>query len=59
MYFRLIAAIFDLQATPQSECIRISPTVLLDPELDGVAIGISLLSCTQTEINATAYVLPV
>ena len=36
-----------------------SPTVLLDPENVGVAVGISLLSHTQAEIYDIAYVLPV
>ena len=39
--------------------ITIKPTVLLDPENLGVAVGISLLSHVQTEIYAIAYVLSV
>ena len=55
-----MAAIFDSPVTPMSECIRTSPSVLLDPKHvgGGVAIGISLLSCTQAEIYTTACVLP-
>jgi len=54
-YFRLMAAIFDLTVTPTSEGIRTSPTVLLDPENEGVAVGISLLSYIQAEIYDIAY----
>ena len=50
MYFRLMAAIFDLPVTPTSESIYNSSTVLLDPENVGVAVGISLLSLIQAEI---------
>ena len=32
MYFRLAAAIFDLQVTPTSESIQICAIVLLDPK---------------------------
>jgi hypothetical protein len=59
MYFRLMAAIFDVQVTPTSESIYSSPTVLVDPENVGVAAEISLLSHTQAEIYDNAYVLPV
>ena len=50
MYFRLMEAIFVLPATPTSESIYNSSTVLLDPENVRVAAGISLLSHTQAEI---------
>ena len=50
MYFRLMAAIFDLPVTPTSESIFNSPTGLLDPENVGVAVGISMLSHIQAEI---------
>ena len=50
MYFRLMAAIFDLQVTLTSESIEICVIVLLDPENVGVAAGISLLSHIQAEI---------
>ena len=59
MYFRLMAAIFDLPVTPTSKSIYDSSTVLLDPENVGVAAGISVLSCIQAEIYGIAYVLPV
>ena len=38
--------------------IHICPTVFLDPEIVGVAVGISLLSYIQAEIYDMAYVLP-
>ena len=50
MYFRLMAAIFDLPVTSTSESICNSSNVLLNPENVGVADGISLLSYTQAEI---------
>ena len=50
MYFRLMAAIFDLPVTPTSQSIYNSFTVLLDPENVGVAVGILLLSLLQAEI---------
>ena len=59
MYFRLMVAIFDLLVTPTSKSIYSNSTVLLDPENVGVAAGISLLSCIQTELYDIAYVLPV
>ena len=40
-----MADMFDLTVTPTSASIPASPTVLLDPENVGVAVGISLLSC--------------
>ena len=51
MYFRYMAAIFDLPVTPTSEIIYINPSVLLDPENAWVAVGISLLSCAQAELD--------
>ena len=60
MYFRLMVAIFDLLATPTSQGVYNSSTVLLDPEIVGVAVGISLLSLLQAvEIWDITYVLPV
>ena len=50
MYFRLMAAIFDLPGTPISENIYNSSTVLLDLEIVRVAVGISMLSHIQAEI---------
>ena len=50
MYFRLMAAIFDLSLTPMSESVHTSPTELLDPETVDVAFGISLLSSIEAEI---------
>ena len=57
MYFRLMAAIFDLPVTPTSKNVYNSSSVFLDPENVGVAVGISLLSHTQAEIQDIAYVL--
>ena len=59
MYFRLMAAIFDLPVTSTSESIHTSLTVLLDPDNVGVAVGISLLSHIQADIFDIAFVLPV
>jgi len=44
MYFRLMAAIFDLPLNRTSECIHTGPTVLLDHGDVEVADGILLLS---------------
>ena len=59
MYFRLMAAIFDLPVTMTSESLYYSPTVLLDPENLGVIVGISLLSHFEAEIYDIAFVVPV
>ena len=59
VYFRLMAAIFDLPVIPTSESIHNSPTVLLDPENVEVAVGISLISYMQADLYVVAYVLPV
>ena len=58
MYFRLMAAIFDLPVTLTSEISHVSPSVLLNPDNVGLAVGISLLSGAQAEIFVIAYVLP-
>jgi hypothetical protein len=50
MYFWLMAAMFDLPVTPTPERKHTILTVLLDPEIVGVAIGILLLCYIQTEI---------
>ena len=59
MYFRLVSAISDYPVTPTTDSTHNSPTVLLDPENVGVAVGISLLFCLQAEIYDIAYVLPI
>ena len=59
MYFRLMAAIFNLPVTPTSQSVYNSSTVFLDPENMEVAVGISLLTFLQAEILDIAYVLPV
>ena len=55
--FRFVQNIFDLTVTTTTKII--SPSLLLDPENVGVAVGISLLSCIQAEIPVIAHVLPV
>ena len=47
MYFRLMAAIFDLPVTPTSESISNSLTVLLDPKIVEVTVGIPLPATIQ------------
>ena len=44
VYFRLMAAIFDLPVTATSHIIYTSPKVLMDAQNVGVAVGIALLS---------------
>jgi hypothetical protein len=46
MYFRLMAAMFDLLVTSMSESIQ-TIVLLLDPENVGVAVEISLLPFVQ------------
>ena len=54
MYFRLMAAMFDLLVTPTSESMLTSPTVLLDSENVEVAVGL-LISYIQAGIYDNAY----
>ena len=54
-----MAAIFDFQQTQTSDTLQICLSVLADPQNMGIAIGISLLSCIETEEYVIAYVLPV
>ena len=61
MYFRLMAAMFDLPVTSTSESIHFSPTVLLDPENVGVAVGIPLpanIQDMQSELQVFTVALP-
>ena len=58
MYFRLMAAIFDLSVTPSSESIHNSPTVLLDPENVEVTVGV-LLPATIQDLHSELHVFPV
>ena len=58
IYFRLMAAMFDLPVTPTSESIRTSPTVLLDPENVGVAVGFPLPATIQ-DLQSELQVFPV
>ena len=50
MYFRLMAAMFDLPVTPTSESMHTGITVLLEPENVGVVFEIPLLSRIEAEI---------
>ena len=52
-YFRLSAAIFDLQHTQTSDSIPTSLCVLLDPENMGVAVGIKFLGHHAYELRYT------
>ena len=58
MYFRLTAAIFDLQVTPTSESIHTSSPVSLDSENGLVTVGISLPSTIQA-VHSELLVFPV
>jgi len=53
-----MVAIFDLLVTLTSQSIRISSSVLRDPENVGIAVRISSLSCIQAYIFVIAYLLP-
>jgi len=58
MYFRLWAAIFDLQHAPVKDSIPSSLSVLPDSENMGVAVGNLVLSCIRAEIYGMSYLLP-
>ena len=58
MYFRLMAAIFNLPITLTSESIYNSPIVLLDPENVLDAVGISLPTTIQ-DVHSELLVFPV
>jgi len=47
MYFRLLAAIFDLRITPALHSVNIGRVVLLDQTNVGLVLGISLLFCIE------------
>ena len=59
MYFRLMAAIFDFQHTQTSDSIHIYLSVLPDHKNLGTAVGISLISYIENEINVMSSLLPV
>ena len=46
-----MAAIFDFRHTQTSDSIPTSLSVLSDSESMGIAVGISLLSCIEADIN--------
>jgi hypothetical protein len=54
-----MATMFDSPVTATWESIRFSPTVLPYPDNMGKALGISLLSCIEAEINVIFYLLPI
>ena len=59
MYFRLMAAIFDLRQTQSLIVFPNNLSVLPDPENINsiIAVGMSLLSCLRAEIYVISYVL--
>jgi len=57
-YFSYIHFIFDFSLTLTNGSIRISPVVLLDIKNIGIAVGIVLLACVQTEIYVISYLFP-
>ena len=59
MYFRFMTAIFDFSVALTSDNVYNNPTVFAGHRQCGVAVGISLLSQTEAEINDIAYRLPV
>jgi len=59
LYFRLMAAIFDLSPIHTSGILRSTSVVLPDLENIGIAVGISLVSCMEAEIYVISYLLPV
>ena len=59
MYFRFVAAMFDLSVTLTWEIIRTNPTVSSDHENMGIAVVILLLSRIEAEIYVISYLLPV
>ena len=54
-----MAAIFDFRYTRMSESIPASLFVLSDLENMGIAVEISLLSCTEAKIHVISYALPI
>ena len=58
IYFRLMAAIFDLRLTQTSESIHTNFSVLSDPKNVGIAIEILLLSCVSAEFCVTECLQP-
>ena len=54
-----MAVIFDFRHTRMSNSLLKSLSVLPDPENMGIAIGISLLSCTRVEIHVISCLLSV
>ena len=58
MYFRLMAAIFDLPVTPTSESIHNSSTMLLDPENVEVTVGVPV-PATILDLHSQPHVFSV
>jgi hypothetical protein len=59
IYFRLIAVIFNFSLIRTSDRVRGSLIVLPDLENMSVAVGLSMLSCTQADKDVNTYQLPV
>ena len=59
IHFRLVATISNFSHPLSLNNINTGPIVKLDPENIGVAVGISLLSCIETELLVVLYSLPV
>ena len=58
-YLRLTDNIFDSQLIHTSGGLRSGLVVLPDRENMGIAVGISLLSCIEAEINVMSFQLRV
>jgi len=57
-YFRLMAAIFDFSLICTSDSLRSSLIVSSDLENMGIAVGISLLLCIDTELRLISFFQP-
>jgi len=55
IYFRLMAAIVELSLIRTSDSLRGSLVVSPDLENMGIAVGISLLSCIETELRLISF----
>jgi len=56
-YFRLMAAIFDFSLIRTSDSLRSSLVVSPDLENMSIAVGISLISCIETELRLISFFL--
>jgi len=55
LYFRLMAAIFDFSIVRTSDSLRGSLIVSSDLENMGIDVGISFLSCIETELRLISF----